>query len=229
MRPGAAILGVAALAAGLAARSAVGETREKRTGAVVGHVIVLDEDGRAVDDASEVVVTVEGAPAKPARRAPPRHTIRQKGKHFDPSFSVVEAGTQVAFPNDDKVFHNVFSQSRAARFDLGLYKGGDSKSVTFKRAGVIDVHCNIHPRMVARVRVVDTPYYAVTGPDGEFRIEGVPVGKVVLAAATAFGEPVQIDIEVATGEPAPVTLRVRRGKPPSQHQRKDGTPYGRYR
>ena len=60
-----------------------------------------------------------------ARRRSRRHaTIRQREKQFDPPLTVVVKGTTVDFPNEDKIFHNVFSVSRPARFDLGLYKSG---------------------------------------------------------------------------------------------------------
>ena len=64
-------------------------------------------------------------------------------------------GTTIDFPNEDKIFHNVFSVSRPARFDLGLYKSGTAKSVEMKRAGIVDVYCNIHPEMIAKVKVLD--------------------------------------------------------------------------
>ena len=89
---------------------------------------------------------------------------------------MVETGTTVEFPNDDRIFHNVFSLSQAAKFDLGLYKSGASKRVTFGAPGVVDVYCNIHPDMAATIKVVDSHHFAVTDADGRFRIEGVPAG-----------------------------------------------------
>ena len=80
-------------------------------------------------------------------------------------------------PTDDKIFHNVFSLSRTARFDLGLYKSGESKAVKMKRVGEVDVYCNIHPEMVSKILVLDTRYYAVTDRNGRFSIDGVPPGE----------------------------------------------------
>jgi hypothetical protein len=39
------------------------------------------------------------------------------------------------------------------------------------------VFCNIHPTMSAVIVVEDTPYMAVTGPNGSIRIEGVQPGE----------------------------------------------------
>ena len=41
-------------------------------------------------------------------------------------------GTIVEWPNEDEIFHNVFSKSESNPFDLDLYKKGDApKRVTF--------------------------------------------------------------------------------------------------
>lgn len=71
---------------------------------------------------------------------------------------MVPAGSTVRFPNQDSILHNVFSVSRANRFDLGLYRRGEGKSATFRQPGVVRVFCNVHHSMVAYVVVVETPH-----------------------------------------------------------------------
>lgn len=107
----------------------------------------------------------------------PRRKIIQKGKRFDPDIVAVRVGSVIDFPNLDPFFHNVFSLYDGKRFDLGLYESGTSLSVRFDRRGVCFIFCNIHPEMSAVVVVVDTPFYAVSGPDGAFKIEKVPPGR----------------------------------------------------
>lgn len=113
----------------------------------------------------------------PAPRARRPYTVRQEGKSFRPHVLVVPVGATVEFPNMDTVFHNVFSLAREAPFDLGLYKSGESGRYTFERPGVVQILCNIHTSMTAWVFVTDTPYYAVAGADGRFRIKDVAPGK----------------------------------------------------
>src|SRR5688572_27802410 len=48
--------------------------------------------------------------------------IKQKGAVFTPHVLPVLAGTTVEWPNNDEIYHNVFSYSEAKPFDLGLYK-----------------------------------------------------------------------------------------------------------
>jgi hypothetical protein len=135
----------------------------------------------------------------------------------------------VTFPNHDKIFHNVFSLSPTARFDLGLYKEGTAKSVEMKRAGEVDVYCNIHPEMAAKIKVLDTPYYAVTAPDGAFRIDGVPAGTYDVEAWYAHGDAWKGKVTVDEGGVAKVDPAVVEKEVSVKHTRKDGTPYGRYK
>jgi plastocyanin len=193
------------------------------SGAVVGRIATTGGEPR-----EGVVVYVEGVPGA-SSRADRVLRIRQKDKAFTPSTSVVLTGTTVEFPNDDRIFHNVFSVSQAARFDLGLYKSGVSKSVVFKRPGVVEIYCNIHPEMVAKVKVLDTPFYAVTGKDGTFRIGAVPPGEYAVKAWQPWGTEWSGQVKVDASGTARLTVALDPGKPDKRHLRKDGSPYGRYR
>lgn len=201
------------------------ETRSAaELGTVEGKIRIL-KGGKPRSDHSNVVVYLEGIPAAAAER---KHAIRQRNLQFEPRVSVVVKGTTVDFPNDDKVYHNVFSTSRPARFDLGLYRSGSSKAVQFKREGVVDVFCNIHPEMSSRVLVVPTTLFAATDASGKFRIDGVPVGTYPIVAWHPNGAEVRGQVKIERGKAASVTFDVTEGERPKQHLRKDGTPYGRY-
>ena len=93
-----------------------------------------------------------------APRQAGRFTLRQKNKTFTPRLMGVPVGAAVEFPNDDSIFHNVFSLSGPQPFDLGQYRSGESQSRTFSQAGTYRVFCNIHPNMSALILVVPTPY-----------------------------------------------------------------------
>jgi plastocyanin len=134
----------------------------------------------SVDDA---VVYVESVPAvadsSPAPSAP-RPRLAQKDQAFVPRVLPVAAGTTVDFPNLDPIYHNVFSPSPLKRFDLGKYPHGHSKSVTFDRAGLVHVYCDIHSEMEAFVLVL--PHHGFTQPDaaGAFALPPLPGGRYVL-------------------------------------------------
>ena len=110
--------------------------------------------------------------------SPPRHlTIRQTNEVFVPRVAAVTVGSTVDFPNDDAIFHNVFSLSRGATFDLGRYPRGESKRRRFDRPGVVKVFCHLHSHMTALVRVFDHPYFARLDARGRFTMPGVPPGR----------------------------------------------------
>ena len=103
--------------------------------------------------------------------------ISQRGAAFTPHVLPVVAGTTVEWPNNDDIFHNVFSMSDAKPFDLGLYKSPEVKRVTFDQAGRVDVFCSIHANMSCIVLVLENPCYSLTDENGRYRITDIPAGK----------------------------------------------------
>ena len=115
---------------------------------------------------------------RPPRR-PPRArkvVLDQRNLTFSPHVLAVRVGTTVEFPNNDRVFHNVFSFRDGKRFDLGMYPVGTVRNVTFDQPGLSRIFCNIHPNMAAYVMAVDSAYFAVSDEAGRFLIASVPPG-----------------------------------------------------
>jgi plastocyanin len=130
-----------------------------------------DANGRTLTNA---VVWIDAPATRPLAAKPV--VLDQRNVQFVPQVLVVQVGTKVSFPNNDRVFHNVFSFHESKRFDLGLYPVGIVKEVPFDKPGLSRIYCNIHPQMAAYVMVVDTPYFAVSDASGRFTIASVPAG-----------------------------------------------------
>jgi len=81
------------------------------------------------------------------------HTVVQKDLAFSQKTLKVKAGDLIRFTNDDPVPHNVISVSASNPFDLGVFRKGESKSVTLSKPGPVDVECSIHPGMKMRIDV----------------------------------------------------------------------------
>lgn len=126
-------------------------------------------------DYSGVVIWLEPA-GRQMDPPPARATMEQRDKTFRPHVLVIGTGSTVDFPNYDPIFHNAFSNFNGQVFDIGLYPPGKSRSIQFRRAGVVRVFCNIHPAMSAVIVVVDTPYAAVSDREGRIRIANVEPG-----------------------------------------------------
>jgi len=81
------------------------------------------------------------------------HEVGQKNKAFTVKKLEIKVGDTVSFPNHDPFFHNVFSLSEVKTFDLGSYKKGETKKITFDKSGSIQVECAIHPKMQMTIEV----------------------------------------------------------------------------
>jgi plastocyanin len=136
--------------------------------------------GRPVADAVVTLYPASGAaPVSEARFDWPIR-MAQQNLQFSPFVLIVPQGATVAFPNLDKVRHHVYSFSPAHPFELKLYGHDETRTVRFDHVGVIALGCNIHDQMIAFIKVVDTPYAAKTGPDGEAVLRDVPPGAAVV-------------------------------------------------
>lgn len=147
-----------------------------------------------------VVVYVKGVP--PQTATPMRVAIRQRNEAFVPRVVAVTVGSEVEFPNDDPIYHNVFSLSRARTFNLGRYPRGDTRRVRFDRAGVVKVFCEIHSHMSATVMVFDHPWFAVPDDEGRFELAAVPPGdREITAWHERLGD-TTVRVRVEAGRPA---------------------------
>jgi plastocyanin len=146
--------------------------------------------------------------ADDALGAPRRLEIQQKGETFVPHVLAVLRGSTVAFPNEDPVFHNVFSLSSARTFDLGRYPKGTSKDVRFDRPGTVQVFCHIHADMSAVVLVLDNPFFTVPAAPGRYMIDDVPAGEYRLVAWHERIKPISWHVRVRGGETTTLDLDV---------------------
>ncbi len=176
------------------------------TGAVAGRVR-LKVEGTQIADAGPIVAYLEplgGAPVTPAPRAVAK--VHQKDARFSPQFLAIAAGQSVAMPNDDAIYHNVFSYSTPNDFDLGLYPAGESRTVTFRHAGVVRTYCSIHESMSGTIFVAPTRYFAVLRPTGDFEIRDVAPGRYRLTTWCERLPAVTREIQVQPGKGTAVDL-----------------------
>ncbi len=131
------------------------------------------------------IVYLEGAPAKPLP-AGQKYVMDQQGMQFVPHVLVVPVGATVTFTNHDNVAHNVFwpaiSGDKKLGGNLGTFPGGQQRSFTFAKPGVVPLLCNVHPEMSAYIVVAPAGYYAETDASGNYKIDDVPNGTYKVTA-----------------------------------------------
>ncbi|AIE84087.1 hypothetical protein [Fimbriimonas ginsengisoli] len=160
-------------------------------------------NGRPAKDAI-VWFEAPGAKSTPMKR----QKIDQRDMRFSPHVLAVTVDTWVDFPNNDTVFHNVFSEYHSQRFDFGMYPKGQTKSQKFDRAGVAVLLCTIHPQMSAYVVCVDTPYFAKADARGRFHIANVPTGEYRVKVWHESGE--ELSQSIAVNGVDPIRLQIHR-------------------
>jgi plastocyanin len=170
---------------------------------------------------ANVVLYLESTPAlrqvtraATSNRAP---ELRQRGERFVPHVLAVRTGTTVQFPNDDPLFHNVFSLSRVKTFDLGRYPKGATRPVTFESAGVVPVFCHIHADMSAYILVLDHPFFVIPDSVGHFVLDGVPPGDYQLVAWHERIRPFTVPVHVDAGHTTPFDIRLPFADKPGDH------------
>lgn len=155
-------------------------------------------DGKPLDGLGTVMLFPADGSGK--KRKPKQRVVEQRDKQFLPRVLAVPPGSTVAFPNFDGIFHNVFSISPTKKFDVGLYKDGDTREVKFEKSGIVRLGCNIHAKMASYILVVDAPHYVVVEGGKEFNFRSLKPGKYkVRAWSEKSAGPAESEITINPG------------------------------
>jgi hypothetical protein len=157
---------------------------------------------------ANVVIYLEGGTLPPSRPPALSPSMTQKDERFIPHVLPILRGATVNFPNEDEIYHNVFSLSSPRPFDLPKYPAGASRSVTFSRPGVVNVFCHIHADMSAVILVMDNPFFTSPTTDGRFALGDLPPGEYTLVAWHERIKPVRQKVRIVAGEVTTVSFNI---------------------
>jgi len=142
-------------------------------GSVAGQLVRGEPDGAA----GQVVVYLEPVETqRPSRVAGRRFQVRHRSGRLEPEFLAAQVGDRVVFRNDDEIFHNVFSSSTTLRFDLGILKRGEHRTIRLDAPGVIPLYSSLHEQLSGLIFVAPTDHYTVVEGD-HYQLESVPAGR----------------------------------------------------
>lgn len=110
--------------------------------------------------------------------------LDQNGCKYTPHVVGLQVGQQLKILNSDKTLHNVHGMPKTnAGFNFAMPKFVKTKEHTFDSTEtMVAVKCDVHPWMSSYIGVVPHPFFAVTGPDGTFEIDGLPAGEYTVEA-----------------------------------------------
>jgi plastocyanin len=177
------------------------------------NVSVQDRRGHPIADAVVTAVPSAGGGRQPvAERA--KAIMDQQNLAFVPQVLVVAVGSDVQFPNNDMVSHQVYSFSPAKRFQLPLYKGTVHPPVNFDKPGLVVLGCNIHDQMVGYIYVTDAPYFGKTDAHGTVHWSGIPADSYDVTLWSPFiadpAESLRGRVPVTQAEPGGLVVHLTR-------------------
>lgn len=141
-----------------------------------GTEIMHSDDPMAQPDRN-VIISLHPLDFEPTLSPTKDAYISQSQQTFIPNVLPVVVGSNVHFLNEDEFFHNVQSYTPKSRFSIGRRAPGISYSVKIKKPGVVDLSCDIHAHMNAKILSFDTPYFCRLNADGSYSIKHLPDGK----------------------------------------------------
>ena len=155
------------------------------------------------------VVSIQ-APPTAAKWEPSSKPVQidQQQCLYVPRVVVVPVGGTVEFLNTDRLLHNLHSVSTENSTFNRTQPKGRTIPVVFKKPETVRVDCDLHTWMRAWVVVAEHPFYAVTGPGGEFVLDNVPAGKYTLKVWQEALGTVTHDVTVGDRDATGVTVEM---------------------
>ena len=137
---------------------------------------LVDKKGRGVSQAYIELLSTNGA----NRVKPTTATIDQVDKEFVPLVSAIPQGSTVSFPNSDNIHHQIYSFSKAKKFDLPLLGKNETKNITFEKPGIVSLGCNIHDWMLSYIYIFESEFLLQSDQNGLAAFSDIPPGEYTL-------------------------------------------------
>ena len=144
------------------------------------NAVAISKAGEAMPDVVFYATPI-GTPAPPAGKIEPM-IVAQDHMQFTPYVTIARVGTEIKFPNYDKVEHHVKSFSPAKEFEIKPYQKTTPAPILFDKPGIVVAYCLLHEWMRTSVVIVDTPYFAKSDEKGSAALENLPAGSYELHA-----------------------------------------------
>jgi plastocyanin len=151
---------------------------DKHSGGAISDEVVV-KDGKLAN----VFVYVKSGLSAPQTTTSANVVMDQDGCMYKPHVFGVQVGQPVVIKNSDGLLHNIKAQPSANRpFNISQPTNMETTRSFDAKEIMIPVECNVHSWMKAYVGVMDHPYFATSGDNGQFEIGNLPPGTYELEA-----------------------------------------------
>ena len=156
------------------------------------------------------VVWLENPPANAAWPAQPEKVeMDQKGCLFVPRIVLIPEGGTVDFLNSDRLLHNIHATPQLNVSFNRTQPKSRTIPITFAKAEIVRINCDLHAWMTGWVVVAAHPFYALTGADGQFTFDNLPPGQYKLQVWHERLGTVPANVTVGAQQPARVTVEMK--------------------
>ncbi|MBI4436172.1 MAG: carboxypeptidase regulatory-like domain-containing protein [Candidatus Omnitrophica bacterium] len=150
----------------------------KHSGEVFPETLVLgDETTKTLGNA--LVRVTSGLPSKTYPTPTEPFVLTQEGCRYSPHVISVMVGQPIKFLNPDGTLHNLHVLPKInAEFNMAMPQFRKEATKTFDKVEVapFPIKCDVHPWMGAWITVMNHPFFYVTQPNGQYKIDNLPAG-----------------------------------------------------
>jgi plastocyanin len=109
--------------------------------------------------------------------------LDQSGCRYHPHVFGIRVGQTLSIKNSDGIAHNIKAKGIKNRpFNISQPNTMTTPRSFTAAEVMVPLECNVHGWMKAWLGVLPHPFFAVTGPDGSFKIPGLPPGTYTIEA-----------------------------------------------
>ena len=156
------------------------------------------------------VVWIENPPAKADVPALPQKVEMDQNKCvFIPHIVIVPSGGTVDFLNSDRLLHNIHTTPKINPPINRTQPKDRTIPFTFEKPEIVRINCDLHSWMQAWVVVAAHPFYALTGPEGQFSFDNLPPGQYKLQVWHERLGTMPASVTVADRQPAQITIQMK--------------------
>lgn len=167
--------------------------------------LLVNKENKGIQNVVVYVYTGRGGSdlpkSKPVNKT---HTLANDKCRFEPRVVIAQVGDTLKITNPDEVVHNANLNFFNNKGVNPVIPAGGEVSVELKtdEPAPIQVDCNIHPWMKARLVVLDHPFVAISDENGDMTIKGLPAGEELVFRVWAEAADKPIDEVTIDGKKA---------------------------